>query len=380
MKQKRQYGSGQIYEKSGSYYGRWRTADGRRLNRRLGEIRASGARSGLTKAQAERRFAAIRLQEDERPAPTTVERGITVSEASDSRRRQLAVEGARKSYLAGCASMHRVWIDPRLGQMLVSRVAPSDVEQLSATMMRAGLKPASIRNVRVYLHGVFEHALQRGWVLENPVGRAARPKRRHRKSANADLRFLTMAELNAVVRGLPDEVVHRQPSPTRRGWRGPAPPVPSDVLGPVLRRVILAAGTTGLRRSELLGLRWHDVDWEAQRIRVRNAYVLGEHSAEGKSDLSTSRSVPMADRLLRELDLWSQRTEFNSEGDLVFAHPESGKALDGSKVSRRFKAACRAARVREVRFHDLRHTFATRLAAAGVPLRTIQEYLGHADA
>jgi integrase len=48
-------------------------------------------------------------------------------------------------------------------------------------------------------------------------------------------------------------------------------------------------------------------------------------------------------------------------------------------VSKRFKAACRAAGVHEVKFHDLRHTFATRLAASGQPLRTIQEFLGHAD-
>ena len=142
-------------------------------------------------------------------------------------------------------------------------------------------------------------------------------------------------------------MVEREPAPTRNGRAGPAPPVPPDVLGPVLRVVVLTAGMSGLRRSELLGLRWRDVDWEAQRIRVRNAYVLGEHSAEGKSDLSTRRSVPMADRLMRELDAWSQRTAFNDDDDLVFAHPETGNALDGAKVSKRFKAACRAAKVRD---------------------------------
>lgn len=88
----------------------------------------------------------------------------------------------------------------------------------------------------------------------------------------------------------------------------------------------------------------------------------------------------MADRLGRELDRWSQRTAFSGEDDLVFAHPQTGHPLDGSKVSKRFKSACRAAGVRVVRFHDLRHTFATRLAATGQPLRTIQEFLGHADA
>jgi integrase len=122
------------------------------------------------------------------------------------------------------------------------------------------------------------------------------------------------------------------------------------------------------------------VDWQAKRVRVRNTYVLGEHSGDGKSELSTRRSVPMADRLVRELDRWSQRTAFAADDDLVFAHPETGQPLDPTKVSRRFKAACRAAGVRTVRFHDLRHTFATHLAASGQPLRTIQEFLGHADA
>jgi integrase len=121
------------------------------------------------------------------------------------------------------------------------------------------------------------------------------------------------------------------------------------------------------------------VDWAAQRICVRNTFVRGEHSTDGKSDLSTRRSVPMADRLAGELDRWSQRTEYRGDGDLVFADPQTGSPLDRSKVTKRFKAACRATGVREVKFHDLRHTFAIRLAASGQPLRMIQEFLGHAD-
>jgi integrase len=136
---------------------------------------------------------------------------------------------------------------------------------------------------------------------------------------------------------------------------------------------------TGLRQSELLGLRWRDVDWSAQRVRVRNTYVRAEHSKQGKSDLSTRRSVPLADRLAGELDRWSRRTIYGGDDDLVFAHPQLGTPLDRSKVTRRFKAACEDAGTRVVKFHDLRHTFATRLAASGHPLRTIQEFLGHAD-
>lgn len=246
-------------------------------------------------------------------------------------------------------------------------------------LQRGGLKPKSIRNIQVFLHGIFEHAIDRDWIRDNPARRATRPNRRRGRDTDPDLKFLTMAELERVRSVIPDEVVYRAPAPTRRGRAAPAPPIAPDVFGPVLRVVILTAAMSGLRRSELLGLRWRDVDWRAQRLRVRNAFVLGEHSAEGKSDLSTRRSVPMADRLVAELERWQERSVYDADDDLVFAHPQSGKALDPTKVSKRFVAACKEAGVRQVRFHDLRHTFATHLAASGQPLRTIQEFLGHSD-
>ena len=67
------------------------------------------------------------------------------------------------------------------------------------------------------------------------------------------------------------------------------------------------------------------------------------------------------------------------DADLVFCHPHSGRPLDRSRLLKRYKVALRRAGVRDVRFHDLRHTFGTRMAAAGVPMRTLQEWMGHRD-
>jgi integrase len=147
-----------------------------------------------------------------------------------------------------------------------------------------------------------------------------------------------------------------------------------------MRVIILVAAVTGLRQSELLGLRWKHVDFNNQRIRVRNAWVRGEHSDEGKSELSTERSTAVEDLAFAALAVWKKRTAYAAPNDLVFAHPQTGKPLDRTKVTRKFQQACRDAGVPVVRFHDLRHTFGTHMAAAGTPLRIIQEMMGHADA
>src|SRR5829696_1870770 len=86
-----------------------------------------------------------------------------------------------------------------------------------------------------------------------PVARAARPRRRREGDADPDLQFLTLPEADAVIAAIPDRTVDR------------------DALGPVLRLAILAAATTGLRQSELLGLRWkHRPGWRTAGPEVRS--------------------------------------------------------------------------------------------------------------
>jgi integrase len=376
---KRSHGSGHLYVKWGSYYGRWRGIDGRLVNRKIGKVRKRGERDGITRADAERGLRRLVEAETRRPAPSPSKRSPTVDDVADELRERLAIEGARLSYRQNCESMHRVHISPAMGNMRVESVTREDVERLGRSMLGRELAPKTVRNVMAFLHAVFALALANEWIERNPVANAARPKRRRQGDANPDLQFLTVDQLNLALAAIPDEEVRTEPAPTRRGRPGPSPPPPPDVLGPVLRVLILAAAFTGLRQSELIGLRWKDIDFASQRIRVRNAVVRGQHSGEGKSDLSTRRSVPMTERLRAELERWRKRTIFDNHVDLVFAHPELGTPLDRTKVTRRFQAACRRADVPVIRFHDLRHTFATQLAASGVPLRALQEFLGHAD-
>ncbi|MFN8132623.1 MAG: site-specific integrase [Solirubrobacteraceae bacterium] len=377
MTARRAYGTGSLIEKHGAWYGRWRTPDGRRLSRRVGPVRSPGTDLGLTRRQAEAQLRKLMLVEEARPTPPAAGRH-TVDDAATALIEHKRVQGVSRSYLATLEAAHRRHFGPMLGSTALRKVHRRDVEAMSAQLLARGLSPKTVSNTLKILHGVFEHAIDLEWTADNPVRRAARP--RHVRESDPDLRFLTIEELEAVLRAIPDEVVTRDPKPFRTGRRGPSPPPPPDVMGPVLRVIVLTAAFTGLRQGELLALRWRDVDWPIQRVRVRQTWRRTEFSARGKSDLSTRRSVPMADRVVAELHAWSQRTRYGGEEDLVFAHPLLGRPLDGAKVTRRFQQACRDAGVRVVRFHDLRHTFATRLASSGAPLRAIQEFLGHADA
>jgi integrase len=126
-----------------------------------------------------------------------------------------------------------------------------------------------------------------------------------------------------------------------------------------------------------MALRWRDVDWDARRIRVRESLVRGEFTTP--KSRRGQRSVPLATRVADELAGHRDRSGFTDPDDLVFCHPRLGGPLERSRLFKRFKAVAVAAGFPALGFHDLRHTFGTRMAAAGVPLRTLQEWMGHRD-
>jgi integrase len=136
----------------------------------------------------------------------------------------------------------------------------------------------------------------------------------------------------------------------------------------------LTAAFTGLRRGELLALRWRDVDFAGSTVRVRASYAAGALTSPKSGKV---RSVPLAPDVAKALAKLAERERFTSEDDLVFVG-ETGSYLDGSALRRRYKHALKQAALRPLRFHDQRHTFGTRMIAKA-DIRRVQEWMGHAD-
>ena len=135
-------------------------------------------------------------------------------------------------------------------------------------------------------------------------------------------------------------------------------PCKENTLNPI-RPILITAIHTGLRRSELLALTWDDVDFEQGLITVRAAYAKN----------GESRSVPMNAMLTRTLEAVTIKT-----ADAVFCKKD-GKPYRDFRTA--FERAVMRADIPDFTFHDLRHTFASRLVMAGVDLPTVKELMGH---
>jgi integrase len=276
--------------------------------------------------------------------------GLLFSELASRYLANRELVGLKRTTLMDYESYTRVHLVPAFGELELKAITIELIEEFIAAKRQEGKAVKSILNYLGLLHAMFAFAIRRGWCVRNPVALVEKPRGRR----NLDIRFLEVQELEALLAA-----------------------TPTDDRGTTERVLYLTAAMTGLRRGELLALRWQDIDWAAGVVRVRRNYTRGEFGTP-KSRRS-SRAVPLAQRVRDELQLHHQRTNFQAPTDLVFCHPHLGVVLDPAKLRRRFQTAARQADLRPIRFHDLRHTFGTRMAAAGAPLRWIQEWLGHSD-
>jgi integrase len=147
------------------------------------------------------------------------------------------------------------------------------------------------------------------------------------------------------------------------------------------RTLVLTAVSTGVRLGELRALRWGDVEWDREKPRlcVRRSVTKNGVFQVPKTKGST-RKIPIGARLRTALLEHRMSSRYKDESDLIFPNGK-GAPLDGHNLAvREFKPALRRAGLPSIRFHDLRHTFATLLLERRVPVTVVSKMLGHASA
>lgn len=188
-----------------------------------------------------------------------------MDEVADEVRDRLVVQGARLSYRQNCEAMQRVHVSPALGKRRVESVKHQDVERLARGMLARGSAPKTVRNAMTFLHSVLA-------LGQEPVGDCESGGRRHAAEASSRGRCESRPAVPHDVRA-------------RRGDRDDSDVVVDrDVFGPVLRVIILTAGTTGIRQSELLGMRWRDIDMAA------HGSAFGTRGCGGSTPAKASRT------------------------------------------------------------------------------------------
>jgi integrase len=251
----------------------------------------------------------------------------------------------------------RLHIAGVVGNLKLAKLSPAEVQRLYADRLAAGLSPTSVRHVHGLLHRALGDAVRWGLLARNVTDAVDPPKRSTPEARTWDAR--EVATVLATAAG--------------------------DDLEALWRLALL----TGMRRGELLGLRWTDVDLDGGALSVRRTMSRGASSrlengepktASGRRRIALPASVVESLRRhrVRQLAYRLQAGPAFEDRGLVFAN-ETGGPVHPNSLAIRFRRLIAAAGVPTIRFHDLRHTCATLLLSQGVHPKVVQERLGHAD-
>jgi integrase len=237
----------------------------------------------------------------------------------------------------------RNWIEPKWSEFSLSDVRTVAVEGWLHSLPLANGSRVKIRNI---MFALFKHAMQ--WTDRNPIQLVRQSAKRQ---STPDV--LTAEEIRSLL---------------------------AELDGPYYVMTFLAA-VTGLRVSELLALKWEDIDFAAGEITLTQAIVC-QHVGPLKTEAS-QKPVPMDGGLSALLLDWRGRSPYNQDMDYVFASEKkhgTQPLWPSSAMSKHIRAAAKRAGIQKhVRWHVFRHSFATLLKANGEDVKTVQESLRHAD-
>lgn len=248
-------------------------------------------------------------------------------------------------------------LSPAFGHLPMTQLTSEAIEGFLAALERdQGLSRKSINNTLILLKTMLKCAKRWGYLKDNPAEGIKRLTLELREMA-----CLTPAEIQVLLRQADEPY----------------------------RTLFLTAVLTGMRQGELLGLQWGDVDFVQSQIHVRRSvYWRGRKNLKPDEPAWTfvppktrysRRAIVMSSHLAEALELHKINGPV-SPWDLVFCTPQGTPFEPSTVLDAHFLPTLARAGVRRVRFHDLRHTYATLLIAQGENIKFIQSQLGHASA
>lgn len=251
----------------------------------------------------------------------------------------------------------------RRPQLTVGNLKPQDIQDFYQSLFADGVVANTVIHYHALLRRAFQQAFKEERIDANPFDRVGRPKKNKFHGENyTQEELLTLLHL-------------------ARG----------DVIYPA----ILLAGAMGLRRSEALGVRWSRIDWEKHTVLLDTKIV--EYRENGKKvvepveemkNKSSRRTLPLPDPVVEMLQVQKEHREvyrkmfqgsYNAQYLDYVCVNQLGELLRPSYVTDHFRELLEKYGLRHIRFHDLRHTFASLLINQDVPLINVSNFLGHSD-
>ena len=251
----------------------------------------------------------------------------------------------------------------RRPQLTVGNLKPQDIQDFYQSLFADGVVANTVIHYHALLRRAFQQAFKEERIDANPFDRVGRPKKNKFHGENyTQEELLTLLHL-------------------ARG----------DVIYPA----ILLAGAMGLRRSEALGVRWSRIDWEKRTVLLDTKIV--EYRENGKKKVepveemknkSSRRTLPLPDPVYEMLTLKREQQStyqkmfkgsYNRQYVDFVCVNQLGELLRPSYVTDHFRELLDKYGLRHIRFHDLRHTFASLLINQDVPLINVSNFLGHSD-
>jgi integrase len=235
-----------------------------------------------------------------------------------------------------------------LDSLKVNRITTAKIEEFIACRQKEGMHILTLRKILVTLGQILAYAVRHRYIDYNPLRDAERPRGKGTKQEK-QIKILTPNQITTLLDAVSDQKY---------------------------KTLIRLAIMSGARQGELLGLKWPDVDWENNQIHIQRTFNKG--CFYSTKTQTSNRRIDLGPAMMTELKRWRLACPKNRL-QLVFPN-ESGKPMNYSNaVNRYFKPALKKAKLPMMRWHDLRHTFASLMIHQGENIKYIQSQLGHSS-